>query len=76
MTNGAADATITWDLYDTAGDPLGIVTQNSNDSALSDSDQDGNSAGLLSSVAIDEDGYVVCAYSNGGETRLPIKSPC
>ncbi len=66
LTNGAeATQTITWDLYDDDGDTNGDLTQYASDSSLSDTSQDGNAAGTLESVSIDENGVITGSYSNG-----------
>jgi len=69
---GAAEMTITWDIYDetTVGTTTtyatnGSITQYSMDSALYDSSQDGYTSGSLSSITIDENGVVTATYSNG-----------
>ena len=65
LTNGAANQSITWDIFDDAGNTNGSMTQYSGDSILTDHDQDGYMAGELTSVEIDDSGRVVCTYSNG-----------
>ena len=65
LTNGAANQSITWDIYDDAGNTNETMTQFSGDSILTDHDQDGFMAGELTSVEIDDSGRVVCTYSNG-----------
>ena len=71
LTNGAATpATLTWDIYDTAGASNGSITQYSTESLLSDYDVDGNAAGTLSSVSIDENGVVCGTYSNNTVVKL------
>ncbi|MEW6265499.1 MAG: flagellar hook protein FlgE [Thermodesulfobacteriota bacterium] len=72
MTNGSADQSITWDLYDDGGDSNGLLTQYAGDSAMTDHDQDGYAAGELLSVKINEAGQVECTYSNG-VTRTPFQ---
>jgi flagellar hook protein FlgE len=66
LTNGAtATQTITWDLYDGSGNTNGDITQYAATSSLSNTSQDGNAAGSLSSVSVDENGVIVGSYSNG-----------
>ncbi|MBF0529104.1 MAG: flagellar hook protein FlgE [Deltaproteobacteria bacterium] len=72
LTNGAASQTVTWNQYDTSGSTNGTLTQYASDSAINDQSQDGYTTGSVSSVAIDDSGYVVCSYSNGTTTR-PFK---
>lgn len=64
LTNGAANQNITWDLYDTAGDTLGLVTQYSGESVMTDNDQDGSPPGEVTDIAINSSGQVVASYSN------------
>jgi flagellar hook protein FlgE len=70
LTNGAASQTLTWDMYDDAGAATGDITQHDLDSALTASEQDGYGAGELTSIEIDDEGQVVCTYSND-VTRTP-----
>jgi flagellar hook protein FlgE len=68
LTNGAAAQSVTWDLYDDAGDSNGLMTQYSGESLMSAKEQDGYAAGELIAAEIDESGFVVCTYSNS-QTR-------
>lgn len=66
LTNGAtATQTITWNLYDESGNTNGDVTQYASSSSLSNTSQDGNAAGSLSSMSIDKNGLITGSYSNG-----------
>ncbi|MBU2551707.1 MAG: flagellar hook protein FlgE [Proteobacteria bacterium] len=68
LSTGASTQTISWDLYDDAGDTNGGMTQYASDSLLSDSSQDGYASGELVSVDIDDSGRVVCTYTTGIST--------
>ncbi len=71
LTNGAtATQTVTWDLYDTTGATNDTVTQYSTESMLTDTYQDGNAAGTLSSISIDENGVICGTYSNNSVVEL------
>ena len=70
LTNGAANQSITWDLYTDDGDTNGSIVQYAGDSSMTDSDQDGYAAGELVSIDIDESGYVICSYSNNTTSTL------
>jgi len=70
LTNGAADITINWDLFDTAGATHGDLVQYADTSATNFNTQDGYAAGSLRGVSVDEKGFVTGAYSNGELTLL------
>lgn len=65
MLSGAADLTLTWDLFDTAGVPHGDLTQYAAPSMTTFQTQDGFAAGVLRGVSVDEAGVVTGNYSNG-----------
>lgn len=62
MTDGAADMNITWNLYDTSGNPL--ITQFAQTSATSAVTQNGAPSANLSSVSLGTGGQVIALYSN------------
>lgn len=83
-SNGAIASNVTFD-YGTAGQPAGTVGATSigltdgirqfdTDYDVRFVDQNGVSAGLLSSILVDEDGFVVANFSNG-ESRKIFKVP-
>lgn len=63
LANGAADLSLTWNLYNSAGTPA--ITQYSGASANTASSQDGAAAAQLTSTAIGADGTLNATYSNG-----------
>ena len=70
LTNGAADITINWDLFDTAGVTNGDLVQYAGTSTTNFNTQDGYAAGSLRGISVDENGFVTGAYSNGQLTPL------
>jgi flagellar hook protein FlgE len=70
LVSGANDLSLTWDVYDTALDSNGDITQYSGPSGTSFQTQDGYPAGTLRGVAIDDFGVVTGSYSNGQVTPL------
>ena len=64
-TSGAADQTITWDLFSATGTTNGDVTQYDGASYLSRVVQDGFAQGNLIGVTIDNDGIINGTFSNG-----------
>jgi len=71
LTNGATTGqTITWDLYDTAGDTNGSLVQYSGDCVLNDSNQNGSPSVSLSSISVDDTGVVIGSYSDGSTREL------
>jgi flagellar hook protein FlgE len=68
LANGAADMTVDWNLYNTAG--TGRLTQFAQTSGLSTSTQDGTAAGQITSVALTDGGLLVAKYSNGQQTTV------
>jgi flagellar hook protein FlgE len=63
LSDGAANMSMQWSLFDASG--KGLLTQYAQTSNVSSSTQDGNQAAQLSSVAIQTGGQVVAIYSNG-----------
>ncbi len=61
---------INWDLFDSAGATNGDLTQYAAASTTNFNTQDGYAAGNLRGVSVDENGYVIGAYSNGQLTPL------
>jgi len=71
LTNGAASPqAVTWTLYDPAGPSLGDITGYASTSVTTFQTQNGNPAGALRGVSVDELGIVTGAYSNGQMTPL------
>ena len=70
LSNGAADITINWDLFDAAGASHGDLVQYAGASATNFNTQDGYAAGSLRGISVDENGFVTGAYSNGELTPL------
>jgi flagellar hook protein FlgE len=67
LLNGAADMSITWDLYNGTTPRL---TQYSQPSAISANAQDGFAAAQLVSVGIGDGGRVMAQYSNGQQVAV------
>jgi len=63
LADGAADMSVTWNLYDTSGNPL--LTQVASQSALSSTNQNGYSSGTLTAFSIGSDGTIQGTFSNG-----------
>jgi flagellar hook protein FlgE len=62
--DGAADQTISWNLFDpTTGTPS--VTQYAQTSGMSSSTQDGSTPAQLDSIGIQNGGQLIATYSNG-----------
>ena len=70
LSNGAADITINWDLFDDTGATNGDLTQYAAASTTNFNTQNGYAAGNLRSVSVDESGFVTGTYSNGKLTPL------
>jgi len=70
LSNGAADITINWDLFDTAGATNGDLVQYAGASATIFNTQDGYPSGSLRGISVDENGFVTGAYSNGELTPM------
>ncbi len=66
LTNGSTSPLdITWDLYDDTLVNNGDITEFASPSSTTFQRQDGYTSGVLRSIAVDEDGIVTAAYSNG-----------
>ena len=59
---------ITWDLYDSSGNPL--VTQVDQVSAVSDNTTDGNAAAQLTTVTMGDSGQLMAQFSNGRSVAI------
>jgi flagellar hook protein FlgE len=71
LSNGATTPqTITWQLYGSNGNSDGHLTQYASDSAISDTSQNGAAAGSLTSISIDENGFITGSFSNGQSKEL------
>jgi flagellar hook protein FlgE len=70
LASGAADFTLTWDLFDAAGAVHGDLTQYAAPFSNTFQTQDGYPSGVLRGVQVDETGVVTGAYSNGQLTPL------
>ncbi len=70
LASGAADLTLTWDLFDAAGAVHGDLTQYAAPNMTTFQTQDGYPSGVLRGVQIDDAGVVTGAYSNGQLTPL------
>jgi flagellar hook protein FlgE len=68
FADGASDLTFNWNLFDSNKNPL--VTQVASPSAASSTEQDGYSAGTLSSFNIQGDGTIQGIFSNGQTLAL------
>lgn len=64
LNNGAADMSLTWNLYDGSSNRL---TQVGMKSALSANSQDGSKPSQLVKVALGDGGTIVAQYSNGDQ---------
>jgi flagellar hook protein FlgE len=67
LVDGAADMTLTWNLYNGA---VPRLTQFSQTSAVSANTQDGNPAAQLIRVALGDGGTIRAQYSNGTQTTV------
>jgi flagellar hook protein FlgE len=63
LSNGAADMSVSWNVYDSGG--VASFTQYSQASANLGSTQDGTPSGQLTNVSIGTNGQVLAHYSNG-----------
>lgn len=68
LADGAADLNINWNLYNSQGVPQ--ITQFAQSSALSNPTQDGNAAGQVSQVSIQNNGLIVANYTNGKQVTV------
>jgi flagellar hook protein FlgE len=68
LTDGASDMNLNWNLSDSSGNSL--LTQFAQTSSESTPTQDGNAAGQVSSVGMQNGGLIVATYSNGQQVTL------
>ncbi len=68
LTDGAAPMTLSWDLYDSAGNPT--LTQTNLASATSTGTQNGQASGTLTGYSIGSDGTIEGTFSSGATTAL------
>jgi flagellar hook protein FlgE len=68
LANGASDITFDWTLYDEQGE--GLLTQFNLPSSTSETFQDGNGAGTLTTFYVLEDGTLEGLFSNGETSPL------
>jgi flagellar hook protein FlgE len=67
LTDGAADMTLTWQLYN---GPSPRITQFSQPSAVSANAQDGSPAAQLVRVGLDDGGKILALYSDGQQIMV------
>ncbi len=65
---GNPAGTLTWNLYDSSGNPT--ISQNAQASQTLSTSQDGSAAGSLTGVAIGNDGELVASFSNGATENV------
>jgi len=68
LADGAADMDVTWNLYDTSGNPL--LSQVASQSTQSSTFQNGYSSGTLLSFSIGSDGMIQGTFSNGQTSAI------
>jgi flagellar hook protein FlgE len=68
LADGAAAMNVNWSLYNSAGTPE--LTQYAQTSGMSSPQQDGNAAGQVSQVSIQNNGMIVADYTNGKQVTL------
>ena len=68
LADGASSMSVTWDLYDTSGNPL--LTQVASQSALSSTNQNGYSSGTLMGFSIGGDGTIQGTFTNGQTSTI------
>jgi flagellar hook protein FlgE len=68
LADGAADMSLTWNLYDANGNPQ--ITQFDQASANLGSSQNGAQAGTLTSLSIGNNGQITAVYSNGDNVAV------
>jgi flagellar hook protein FlgE len=68
LSNGATMNDITWDLYDSSGNPL--VTQVDQASAVSANTADGSAAAQLTQVTMGDGGQLMAQFSNGKSVAI------
>jgi len=65
LSDGASDMNVTWNLYDSAGNPT--ITQFNSPSAVSATNQNGVTASEVTQVALANGGQIIAHYSNGSQ---------
>jgi len=68
LADGAADLSINWNLFDSAGGPL--ITQFASASTTTGSTQDGVQAATVTGMSLQNGGSLVATYSNGTHRTL------
>lgn len=68
LADGAAAMNVNWSLYNSAGTPE--ITQYAQTSGMSSPEQNGNAAGQVSQVSIQNNGMIVADYTNGQQVTL------
>lgn len=67
LSDGASDMTINWNLYNNGNS---TITQLAEPSAVSGTTQNGNAAGQVSNVSLQNGGLLVASYSNGQQVTV------
>ncbi len=65
---GANDSAVTWELYDE--DDNGYITGYASTSTTSNTHQNGYSAGIISTIVVEEDGTISGIFSNGTSSEI------
>lgn len=68
ITDGASDMSLSWSLYDAAGN--GLLTQSTTASSINTSSQDGYAAGKYSSFSVDAQGVISVLFSNNNSEQV------
>jgi flagellar hook protein FlgE len=68
LANGASDMSITWNLYNSSGQPR--LTMYSQTSAVSANAQDGAPAAQLTHIGVADGGQIIAKYSNGAQIAV------
>jgi flagellar hook protein FlgE len=68
LADGASDMSITWNLYNSSGQPR--LTMYSQTSAVSANSQDGSPAAQLTHIGVADGGQIVAKYSNGAQIAV------
>ena len=66
--NGAAAATVPWNLADATGTP--VITQYARTGKITSTEQDGYQSSELSEITMGDDGYVLGTYADGRQQKL------
>ncbi len=71
LADGAANMSISWDLYNTSGaTPVPTITQYDAASSINGTTQNGFAAGSVSGVALQSGGTVMATYTNGQQVAV------